>query len=552
MPRIHNKKRCLCAALCLAANASIAQQVPTAGQLLQQAEPPPRLPSGDAPPPATAKERTHAPAGNGVRFDLKGIRFTGNQAFTNSALLALVQDGIGKTLSLDELDALVRRITDYYRAHGYLVARAYLPAQEIADGHVTVAVLEGRIGKVVLNDTAGMTNTALAPARRVQAGDPIRNDELEGALLRLADLPGVTVTSTLRPGETVGTSDFLVNVAPGRTLTGSIDLNNFGNRYTAANLLGASLYWNNPAGIGDQLSLRVQSGGRNFNYERLGYQLPVGQSATRIGVAVSRMDYRLGEQFEPLDASGDATVASLYLLQPLRRSRGSSWYATLQYDDKRLNDRIGATSTATDKRVQDVSAGIAGHFTDGLGGGAVNNASLTYTAGRLSLDATSARLDGASARSNGDYGKWTGSLQRLQRLPAGLTLFFNANGQWADKNLDSSEKMYLGGASGVRAYPQGEASGDDGYLINVELRHPLGYGWEALGFYDRGQVHVNHSAWDATARNQRTLAGYGIGLNYTAAAFSLRGYVAWKAGTGQPTSDADRSPRVWAQAAYQF
>lgn len=548
--RIRKETSFLFAALCLTTN-TFAQQPPTAGQLLQQIAPPPRLPSPEA-PPTNVEERVSTPAGNGARFQLKGVRLTGNQAFTEQELLPLIQDAISKSLSLGELDALTRRITDYYRAHGYLVARAYLPPQEIKDGTVTIAVLEGRVGEVVLNNPAGVASSALAPIQRVQAGDAIRNEELEGALLRLADIPGVQVTSTLRPGATVGTSDFLVDVVPGPAWAGSVDVSNFGNRYTAAALLGSSLYWNNPAGIGDQLSLRAQTGGSNFNYGRIGYQLPVGQSATRIGAAVSRMNYKLGKDFEALDAGGDATVASLYLSQPLQRGRNSNWNATLQYDEKRLNDGVDATSTESDKRVRNLSVGISGNFIDSLGGGGANNANLTYTAGKLDLDAVSAQIDAMSAHSEGGFGKWAGSFQRLQRLPGGLTLFLNANGQWSEKNLDSSEKISLGGATGVRAYPQGEASGDSGYLLNVELRYPLGYGWEALGFYDRGNVRINHSPWNSTTDNQRSLAGYGIGASYVAAPFSLSVYAAWKGGTGEPTSDVDRTPRIWAQAAYQF
>ena len=43
-------------------------------------------------------------------------------------------------------------------------------------------------------------------------------------------------------------------------------------------------------------------------------------------------------------------------------------------------------------------------------------------------------------------------------------------GQLAFDNLDSSEKMELGGAYGVRAYPEGEAFGDEGYIATAEAR----------------------------------------------------------------------------------
>lgn len=544
------KSAFLCSLFALTATAALAQHPPTAGQLLQQAEQPPKLPSADA-PPTVLQEQPTVTAAQGARFMLRAVRFSGNQVYNDQQLLALVEDGMGKALNLTELDALVQRITDHYRKHGYLVARAYLPPQEIKDGVVIVAVLEGRVGQVVANNPAGVSGGALAPLARVRSGDPVRNEALEGALLRLADLPGVKVKSTLRPGEAVGTSDFLVEVEPGRAVSGAVDIDNFGNRYTAAGRVGTSLAWNNPAGLGDQLSLRAQTGGARYNYGRVGYQLPLGSYATRIGVAWSQMDYKLGKDFASLSASGDASVGSLYLMHPILRSRRNSWFFTLQYDDKSLRDRVESTATEIDKRLHNWSAGLVSHFRDDLGGGGSNSVNLIYTAGDLSLDATSVQTDALSARSDGTFAKWSASWQRLQRLPAGWLLSMSLNGQWSNKNLDSSEKMILGGSSGVRAYPQGEAIGDRGYLLNLELRHALGRGWEAFGFYDQGRVTINSNPWNESD-NRRRLAGYGLGAGYATGAFSLRAYAAWKGDTGEPTSDVDRIPRIWAQGVYQF
>ena len=41
-----------------------------------------------------------------------------------------------------------------------------------------------------------------------------------------------------------------------------------------------------------------------------------------------------------------------------------------------------------------------------------------------------------------------------------VSLFASVNGQLASKDLDSSEKMVLGGMYAVRAYPEGEAYAD--------------------------------------------------------------------------------------------
>ena len=52
-----------------------------------------------------------------------------------------------------------------------------------------------------------------------------------------------------------------------------------------------------------------------------------------------------------------------------------------------------------------------------------------------------------------------------------MNLHVNFHSQLASKDLDGSEQFVLGGANGVRAYPQGEASGDSGYQATAELRY---------------------------------------------------------------------------------
>ena len=52
-----------------------------------------------------------------------------------------------------------------------------------------------------------------------------------------------------------------------------------------------------------------------------------------------------------------------------------------------------------------------------------------------------------------------------------MNLHINLHSQLASKDLDGSEQFSLGGADGIRAYPQGEASGSSGYQATAELRY---------------------------------------------------------------------------------
>ncbi|AEF22151.1 ShlB/FhaC/HecB family hemolysin secretion/activation protein [Pseudomonas fulva] len=481
-------------------------------------------------------------------------RFTlqGNSAITSEELLPLLADLQNRTVSLGELQAGANRITALYRERGYPLARAYIPAQEIEGGVVQIAVMEGRYGEIALNNTSRVSDVALAPIKQLKSGDAVRSAPLERSLLLLSDTPGVEVKSTLKPGASVGATDLLVDVQPGPLLSGSIDADNYGNRFTGEYRLGGTLNVNSPLGLGDRLSLRAMGSNEDQQYGRIAYQLPIGPWATQVGVAYSDMDYQLAKDFDDLDAHGNARITSAYAIQPLVRSRDLSLYAQLQYDDKRLKDDIDLFDSKSDKRSRVVTTSLNGESRDQLFGGGINSFALAWSQGSLTIDgAANQRFDDLSAGTQGRFHKLNPSLVRLQRLSDRFSLYSQLQGQWADGNLDSSEKISLGGAYGVRAYPQGEASGDQGWLANLELRYALTDTWQLSTFVDHGEVRLNKDTW-SDGDNHRSLSGAGVGARWAASGWQISATSAWKLGNADPQSDVDRSPRVWVQAVRFF
>lgn len=544
----------LAATLPFAATA-LAEPVPDAGQLLQETRPAPSLPQRE-PPKIEIKGAPAEEAPGAARIHVAHLRITGATIFTEAELHALIADGEGMELTLGDLRQLAERITQHYRERGYLLTRAYLPAQEVKSGEVVIAILEGHLGAVNVNNQAEVGGAALAPLEQLRTGEVTRSETLERSLLLVSDLPGVEVSSTLRPGTTIAASDLLVDVTPGRRLTGSVDFDTFGDRFSGQNRLGGTINVNNPLQLGDQIGVRAVASDEGMAYLRGSYQAPVNSFGTRIGLAGSDMHYYLGKTLAPLQASGESQTGSLYLLHPMIRSRAFNLNAQLQYDHLRLEDRIGITSTVVDKSLGNWSAGLNGDFQDGLGGGAMNSFTLNYTHGNLELDAATQALDAITAQTEGRFGKWNASWLRLQHLTDMTILYVSASGQLASKNLDSSQKLFLGGANGVRAYPQGEASGDEGFLLTVEGRRNLGSLWSGLWqlttFLDSGRVSLNKNPWTAT-NNKRTLTGAGIGLNVAAGRdWAAKADVAWRLTSATSVSDSDRRPRAWLQAAKFF
>jgi len=531
---------------------------PDAGQTLRELERQPLVRTPKVAPALRIEDEAARKVGSAVRVMVRAIHVTGSTAFAAGELEAIVSGLSGAEHTLAELDAGAARITAFYREHGYPVARAYLPAQEIKDGVVNITVLEGRIDKRRINNQArladGRANDYL---NDIKSGEPVAAKPIDRALLLLNDTPGVgAARATLQPGASVGTSDLVVELTPSAPYSANVELDNYGNRYTGEYRLGGALYLNSPFNMGDLFSVRALTSDQNLAYGRVAWQIPVGGSGFRLGAAYSDTRYRLSKEFAALNAHGSATSTSLFAVYPFIRSQASNLSGTLTWEDKKLNDRVDATTTITDKQVQLANIGLTGNHQDALGGAGNTSFDLSLVAGRLDIGSAAAlAIDAASARSNGGYTRLGYGLNRLQRLTDTNLLYASVAGQVASKNLDSSEKFFLGGANAVRAYPQGEAIGDEGWLVNLELRHSFSEMLQGVMFYDAGSVSINRNQFVVGAANTRNIAGAGVGVNANLVGVQIKAYLAWRTGGGQPTSEPatlNRDPRLWAQLSGQF
>lgn len=553
MPRKKNtlKRLPLVAALVIAFPAA-AQQPPDAGRVLQETAPPAATPPRPSPgvtvqPPVEDKA---APGGPAVV--LKGVRFEGNTVFGEAELAAALGEVKGRTFDLAGLRALAGRITDHYRDKGYPFARALIPAQGLADGVLTLQIVEGRYGRVEAQGAlAGEAQGFLAGLR---PGEVIEAGSLERATLILADQPGVKVSPFIRPGQEVGTGDLVVEVDRDRTFKGELGLDNHGNRYTGQTRLKANVQADSPFMLGDQFLGRLLYTDEDLWLGSLGYSLPLGGSGLRGTVGYAHTYYELGKDFKNLKAHGTARVTSLGLSYPILRSQKANLALAVSYQHKALEDRQDATNTRNDKSSNALP--IVLQF-DRRDGGGITYGALVYTAGRLRLDAALEAADIVSnTNTRGHFDKWNLDLARLQTTPvSNLTLFGRLSAQWAGKNLDSSESFILGGASGVRAYPQGEGTGDEGYFVQLEARYRMGAA-EPFAFYDAGRVRINAAPGGIlppVTDNTRSIAGAGLGVRYGSGPWSLEAAAAWRTHGGAPTSDTqDRRPRLWASALWRF
>ena len=541
-------------ALLIFSQNAFAADLPSAGGQIQQIPP---LPIQQNAVPKIRIEQGKAPtvpAADQVKILVTSLHVTGQTLYSEPELVAITGFSPGGKLTLPELRGMAAKIADHYHRNGYFVAQAYLPAQNINDGTVTITVSEGRYGSVTLHNRTNLSDKlANGLLGGLNNGDVIASAPLEHRLLLLSGLPGVEVKSTLVPGVSAGASDLVVDITPGRRVTGEVDADNAGNRYTGSYRIGATVNLNDPLGQGDVASLRALTSGSGLNYGRASYQLQLGKASA--GVAYTYLEYRLGKEFANLDAHGSAQIASLYGSYPLIRSRNTNLYAGLGFDAKTFQDKVDLFSTVTDKKAWVGMASLNGHHRDGFGGGGLTSCSFTGTFGDLDIRTPAALAqDALGPRTNGTYGKLGFNVSRLQNVTEMLSLSAAINGQFALNNLDVSEKMELGGMYAVRAYPEGEAYADEGYVGTLEARLLLPKFTERLpgqmhliGFADIGNATLSKNPW-AAGQNSRTLSGAGVGFTWADQNnFAVNTYYAFKLGNEAATSAPDSSGRFWIQ-----
>ena len=495
-----------------------------------------------------------APAQDNTPIPVRHLRVTGATLFAAAELEALVADLGDGTRTLPELTEGAIRITRFYRDRGWPLARAVLPAQSIRDGEVEIRVIEGRLAEVQVQTAPGsrlLPDVIESRLAAIPRDAPLNQERIDRVLLLLSDLPSAQPTARLQPGARTGDTILLVDNAAAPLISGRLDADNHGSRYTGERRIGGTLDLNSPTGHGESLGLRVMASDEDLYYGRLSAQIPIGASGLSTALNLTHTQYVLGSAFAELDAHGQANVAEWLLAYPLVRGSGTNISAQLGVERRRLADEVGATATSTGKRATHYSLQLTFSGRDDTGAGADTRLGLRIGYGRLAFTSPSAALiDQLSARTAGHYGTLNLDLQRHQRLSGGWGLLMTLSGQLASRNLDSYQKFALGGVNGVRGYPGGEAVGDEGWLAAGELYYAVNPAFIPSVFYNAGGVRLNETPFLA-GNNVRTLRGYGAAVRGSWRELDWSVSIAAR-GSERAQSEPDRGVRLWARMGWAF
>lgn len=494
-------------------------------------------------------------ANSDKHFNVASFQLVGGQGVDLGALKDFVSSQPVGNKTLADIQALAQQCTAQLRAQDYALARVIVPAQTLSDGVVRLQVLPGNLESYRVNNKSGVSDSRFLGLlnAHLEMGAPLKSSDLEQTLLLASDFAGTgEVDSTLSPGSAIGTSQLSLDVAAGNKVDSSLVFDNNGNRYTGENRAIASASLNDVSGIGDRFQANIVATNQDLYFGSLSYDAPLSLSGLHGGLEASRNTYQLGQDFANLDAHGQSTIVSVYLRYPLVRRLDRNLAITATASHHALEDRIDAVSTLTDKTDKVFSLRFEGDRTDGFASGGRNRFWLTGTAGKLSFNNASAALqDAAGPRTQGNYMKWLLGVSRVQRLGSPhWQVRLQAQHQWANNNLDASEKFVLGGVGAVRAYPTGEGVVDEATSTTLALQYVANERFSTSLFYDWAGGKLNHTDYQ-TGTNTLVLAGYGLSFAYSGDHFVANLTLAQR-DRSAPITAPDKQPRIRLQLGWRL
>ncbi len=393
-------------------------------------------------------------------------------------------------VTLGQIETVADRITQFYRERGFILAKAYIPQQEVRDGVVTLTLLLGTLGEVVVHDNELYSDEYLASVFDNMILKPVISSAVEENLYLINDFPGVLGTGYFEPGSQVGDTRLNLNVKAEKGYDSNIRLDNHGSEQTGQFRLYGEVLWNNLAGNADQLHIAALATADPGNtvYGQFRYSSRVFSPRFTLAGGVSSNDFVLGpgnsEAVNNLDLAGRTTQADLTASYTFNRSRTSSYY--LDFGAERIVSELRGGVLGDNDFLDDiVVSGFAVFIFDVLDEKSkiLHQGSIKQTSGRFEKGVEPGQQDEQYNILNIDY-----SLLTFAKVPfsdASSRIIYRTSLQYASSPLSSIYQYALAGPTRARGYPVNQFSADNAVFMAVDMV------FDAPGFFDISYGGIN-------------------------------------------------------------
>lgn len=404
------------------------------------------------------------------------IEITHSSLITLSRRKALTTPWINRCLSLADINALVRNITQDYLSQGYITSRAWLPEQDISHGQLFIAITEGRIESITRN---GKSSLAITMAFPNMVGQVLNLRDLEQGLEQLNRLPSQPLTIDIQPGTKPGFSRVeLVSSNKKSPLSLNISVDNSGQKSTGETQLSTSVTIDNPLGLADQWGFSA-SRDSEFHHDRRSRSLS-GSVSLPYGYSLLSYLYSWSDfsQWIPFNGtqypySGHTQSHILDVAHTLYRDGQQKLALDTSLTHRRIENRLaGERLSVSSPTLSSLSASL--------------NYSRTAAGGYLTFNPTYSRGIKALGSVDDDahypdmprseFRKYALSASYFYPLASSLYFLTSAYGQTTPDNLYASERLSVGGQYSVRGFKEHYLTGNRG----AYWRNELNWQWTTL------------------------------------------------------------------------
>lgn len=513
---------------------------------LQEELPPPEelLPQ---PSPLEPLEPGEIPAAIRVdRFDV-----VGSTVFSPEELATVTEPYTGRNLSFAELLQVRSAITQYYVDRGYITSGAIIPPQTIADGVVTIQVIEGQLEEINVTGTRRLNRSYVRSRLRLAGDAPLNiNRLLEGLQLLQLDPLIETISADLQAGVQPGTSVLQVEVAEADSFQVELAINNDRSPSVGSFQRRIEVSEANLLGLGDGLSIGYFNTDGSNQIEAT-YRLPVNPRNGTVQLGFNAAHSRVIEPpFDDLDISSDALNYEISFRQPIVQSPTEEFalgitLARQESQTELLDEPFPLSAGADDDGETRVSAVRLSQEWTRRSSQDVVALRSQFSFGLDILDATVNEGSIPDSR----FFAWRGQGQWVRLLAPDTLLFVRGDVQIADSPLLPVEQFGLGGAQSVRGYRQDFLLTDSGLLTSAEVRVPVLRVPEIDGLLQVAPFFDIGTTWNADGTNPDpgTVAGMGLGL-----VWQQSDYLTARIDFSLPLVSVDSRDRTWQENGIYF
>lgn len=453
-------------------------------------------------------------------FLLQKINFEGNTKIPSEELEKLGLEVLGEDVFFDELLEVCQKVTNYYRAKGYLTSYATVPPQRIVDGVATIRIVESKVGEMNIEGEKWTREWYLRHIIMGKAGlregDVFNAKNLQRAMKEINKEDYVQVqTEVERQAEGDENTTITLNVRDRFPVNLNFSYDDYGRSYTGSQRVSFLVGMDNLTGLGDKIygGTILSSGATGW---MAGYSLPVSSYGTRLSLDFSDSHVRLGGPYKNLNVKGNAQSYFFKLTQPIIQTAKSDLIFYTGYDY--VNANTSANIAGNPLRLSNYNLNV---WRSGLYGMTDDNYGRWL--GNLGVDFGMGG-DGHGAIQDTTFFKVTAGATRVQRLFGRSMGIVRVNGQYSPNKLFAAEQMQMGGPYTLRGYQPAELIGDYGVTGTVEYRFPVPFLDRILPkvderlklavFYDWGWLGENGGIYNYPQQFLHSV-GFGTYVNFT-------------------------------------